>query len=90
MWVELIFVSILGGIFDWFNNVSDFLLGTNATAWMIETGVETTGGNAALFDISSPPGALRAFLILLAYVVVLGGTAFWLFQRKDVTGARGE
>ena len=87
---ELILVSILGGIFDWFNNVSDFLLGTNATAWMTETGVETARGNAALFDISSPPGALRAFLILLAYVVVLGGTAFWLFQRKDVTGARGE
>ena len=87
---DLILVRILGGLFDWFNNVSDFLLGTNAAAWMTETGVETTGGNAALFDISSPPGALRAFLILLAYVVVLGGTAFWLFQRKDVTGARGE
>ena len=87
---DLILVRILGGLFDWFNNVSDFLLGTNAAAWMTETGVETTGGNAALFDISSPPGALRAFLILLAYVVVLGGTALWLFQRKDVTGARGE
>ena len=88
--VELILVSILGGLFDWFNNVSDFLIGTNTTAWMTETGVETTGGNAALFDIADLPGALHAFLVLLVYMVVLSGAAFWLFQRRDIAGARGE
>ena len=88
--VELILVSILGGLFDWFNNVSDFLIGTNTTAWMTETGVETTGGNAALFDIADLPGALHAFLVLLAYMVVMSGAAFWLFQRRDIAGARGE
>ena len=85
---ELIFVSILGGIFDWFNNVSDFLLGTNTAAWMSETGVVTTEGS--LFPVSDPPGELHAFLVLLAYIVVLGATMFWLFQRRDVAGARGE
>ena len=41
---ELILVRILGGLFDWFDNVTDFLLGANTTAWMTETGVVTTEG----------------------------------------------
>ena len=87
---ELILVSILGGIFDWFNNVSDFLLGTNATAWMTETGVRRPAATPRCSTSAARREPCGAFLILLAYVVVLGGTAFWLFQRKDVTGARGE
>ena len=37
-----------------------------------------------------PPGTLHAFLVLLAYIIVLGAATFWLFQRRDVTGAKGE
>ncbi len=85
---ELILVRILGGLFDWFSNVTNFLLGANTTAWMTETGVVTTEGG--LFSVSDPPGALHAFLVLLAYTLVLGVIAFWLFQRRDVAGARGE
>ena len=85
---ELILVRILGGLFDWFNNVTNFLLGANTTAWMTETGVVTTEGG--LFSVSDPPVALHAFLVLLAYTLVLGVAAFWLFQRRDVAGARGE
>ena len=85
---ELILVRILGGLFDWFNSVTNFLLGANTTAWMTETGVVTTEGG--LFSVSDPPGALHAFLVLLAYTLVLGVIAFWLFQRRDVAGARGE
>ena len=85
---ELILVRILGGLFDWFNSVTNFLLGANTTAWMTETGVVTTEGG--LFSVSDPPGALHAFLVLLAYTLVLGVAAFWLFQRRDVAGARGE
>ena len=79
---------LLGRILAWFDNVSDFLIGFNTAAWMTETGVVTTGGS--LFPVSDPPGELHAFLVLLAYIVVLGATAFWLFQRRDVAGARGE
>ena len=85
---ELILVRILGGQFDWFSNVTDYLLGANTTAWMTETGVVTTEGG--LFSVSDPPVALHAFLVLLAYTLVLGVAAFWLFQRRDVAGARGE
>ena len=88
--VELILIQVLGGLFDWFNNVSDFLLGPNVIAWMTEARVQATGSDAFLFGINDLPGALHAFLVLLAYVVVLGGAAFWLFQRRDIAGARGE
>ena len=86
--VELILGRILGDLFAWFDNVSDFLIGFNTAAWMSETGVVTTEGS--LFPVSDPPGELHAFLVLLAYIVVLGAAAFWLFQRRDVAGARGE
>ena len=36
------------------------------------------------------PDTLRAFLVLLAYTAVLVAAAIWLFQRRDITGARGE
>ena len=88
--VEVIFVGTLGGLFDWSSNVTDFLLGANTAAWMTETGVVTTGGNASLVDVGDLPGQLHAFLVLTAYIVVLGGAAFWIFQRRDVAGARGE
>ena len=86
--VEFILGRILGDLFAWFDNVSDFLIGFNTAAWMSETGVVTTEGS--LFPVSDPPGELHAFLVLLAYIVVLGAAAFWLFQRRDVAGARGE
>ena len=86
--VELILGRILGDLFAWFDNVSDFLIGFNTAAWMSETGVVTTEGT--FFPVSDPPGELHAFFVLLVYMIVLGVAAFWLFQRKDITGARGE
>ena len=35
--IEVILVRILGGLFGWFSNVSDFLLGPNVIAWTTET-----------------------------------------------------
>ena len=87
---EFLLVRILGGLFDWFSNVTDYLLGANTTTWMTTTDVVTTAGSASLFGITDPPGTLHAFLVLLIYVVVLGGVATWLFQRRDIAGARGE
>ena len=87
---EFLLVRILGGLFDWFSNVTDYLLGANTTIWMTTTDVVTTAGSASLFDITDPPGTLHAFLVLLIYVVVLGGVATWLFQRRDIAGERGE
>ncbi|NNL71160.1 MAG: hypothetical protein HKO70_14505, partial [Acidimicrobiia bacterium] len=35
------------------------------------------------------PGDVHAFLIQAAFGVVLGGLAFWLFERRDVAGPSG-
>ena len=88
--VELILVQIMSGLFDWFGNISDYLLGPNISAWMTESSVVTTGGDSGLAGVSDLPGTLHAFVTLLVYMAVLGGAASWLFLRKDVAGARGE
>ncbi len=87
--VESILVQILEGLFAWFGNVTDFLLSTSVTSWMIETGVHRTGGGA-IFPVDDPSSQLHAFFVITAYIIILGAAAFWLFQRKDITGARGE
>ena len=87
---ETITVAILINLFDWFGNVSDFLLGTNITAWMTEPGVKSASVNEVILGMSDLPGTLHAFVVLLAYMVVLSGATLWLFQRRDISGARGE
>ena len=88
--VEAILVGILTNVFDWFSNVTDFLLGPSVIAWMTEPGVQATGGDAALFPLQDLPSQLHAFLVLTAYMLIAGVAAFWLFQRKDIAGAKGE
>ncbi len=88
--VELIVFLTVGGLFDWFSNVADFLLGPSVTAWMIETGVHTTNPQQTLFALKDPPSQLHAFLVVTAYMLIAGVAAFWLFQRKDIAGAKGE
>ena len=87
---ELILIGILTNVFDWFHNVSDFLLGPSIIAWMTEPGVQATGGGSALFTLSDLPSQLQAFLVVTAHIVITGAAALWLFQRKDIGGARGE
>ena len=86
---ESILVATLSGLFDWFSNVTDFLLGPSVTSWMTETGVRTTG-EGAMFPLSDPSSQLHAFFVVMAYVIILGAAAFWLFLRKDIAGERGE
>ncbi len=82
--------SILVGVlaqFDWFERVAVFVLGRAVSGWVqTEGGVsfQSSGTTAGL------PDASQAFLVLLAYIVVLTGAALWLFQRREVAGAKGE
>ena len=48
--------------------------------------VEVSSGEAPAVD---QPDALQAFLVILAYTLVLGVAAYWIFQRRDITGAKG-
>ena len=84
--VESILVGVLAG-FDWFQRVAVFILGRAVSGWVrTETGVsfQSSGTTAGL------PDASQSFLVLLAYVVVLTGAALWVFQRREVAGAKGE
>ena len=87
---ETITVAILINLFDWFDSVTSFLLGHNIAGWMSESGVEPASVNAVILGMSDLPGTLHAFIVLLAYMVVLGSATLWLFQRRDISGARGE
>ncbi len=74
---------------SWLQNVPYYLIGQNVNLWMSQAAVfsaEVTRDGVPL----EPPGTLHAFLVLLAYIIVLGAATFWLFQRRDVTGAKGE
>ncbi len=99
LFVELTLIGTLSGLVDWFGNITDFLLGPNAAAWMTEAGVSSnawivedrvfaeTGG---LVRIAELPGQLHSFLVLAAYIAVLCGAALWIIRRRDIAGAKGE
>ncbi len=89
--VELILVSVLGNLFDWFGTVSDFMLGPNITAWMVHQGARVTVGDSTIVGASAElPSTLHTSLVLAAYIVILFAMALWLFGRKDIAGAKGE
>ena len=86
---ESILVQILGGLFEWFSDVTDYLLGPSVTSWMTEAGVRSTG-EGAMFSLSDPSSQMHAFFVIAAYIIILGVAALRLFQRRDIAGARGE
>lgn len=81
---ENIVVGVLS-TFEWFERASGFILGQAVEVWL-EPADETP-----LDAVSAgQPEALHGFLVSLAYILVLSGLAFWLFQRRDIAGAKGE
>ncbi len=79
--------SILLGVlmqFDWFERIDVFILGQAVSGWM-----ESSAGGMS-FGQASLPDATQSFFVLTGYMVVLSGAAFWLFQRREVAGAKGE
>jgi hypothetical protein len=75
---EELVVALLSGLFGWFGSVTNYLLAQNIAAWV---------GHALLGQSPPAVGTLHAFLVLLAYSLVLGGAAFYRFFQRDVTGA---
>jgi ABC-type transport system involved in multi-copper enzyme maturation permease subunit len=77
---EQILVALLSNFFSWFANVAEYLPVHSISAW---SGSTPFGGPAAPADLA------HAGFVLVGYTLVLGGLAFWLFQRRDVQGATG-
>ena len=74
------------GLADWLENVGEAILIQNVDDWLAggqSTASQTLAGAAQ-------PDTLQAFLVILAYTVVLFAATLWLFQRRDVSGPRGE
>ena len=91
VFAELILINIFSGLFDWSGNVTDFMLGTQVASWMTEAGVGLTGPEGSIFSgVGEFTSQTHAFLVVTAYIVITAAAAFWLFQRKDIGGARGE
>ena len=88
--VEIIAAPLMG-LNEWTEKLVDYVLGRSVNEWMesaafVSVEVSTGDGGPPPVDEAS---ALRSFLVILCYAVVLGGAAFWMFQRRDIAGARG-
>ena len=85
--VETTLIPIFNN-FDWFQRVSEYLLSTNVSTVLQssygEVSVSISGGAEG-----PQPDLLHAVLVLGAYTLVFGAATFWLFQRRDITGAKG-
>ena len=86
--IELIFVPLLRN-FEWFDNISEALLGTNVDKWMQVSLVEVKISGSGVPSEQMTSDTLQAALILLAYTAALAAAAFFVFQRRDITGAKG-
>ena len=93
IFAEGVVISFLGARFDrfdWFQGFLDLMIGPAVSGWLAEPGVRATGQDAAFFPLDKVQSNLRAFFVILAYLAALGAASTWLFQRKDVPGAKGD
>jgi len=81
--LEQILIALLSGLFSWFQNVADFLLVRNISAFTQVSG--GTGGGFA--TPGTLPDVTHAVIVLSIYTLALIAGAFWLFERRDVQGA---
>ena len=86
---EQIAVPILAFFVDGFDTVAGFTLGISANAVISQGGEQEFVFLVTGLPDGDLPGTAQAFLILLGYIVLFGGAALWLFQRRDITGAKG-
>jgi ABC-type transport system involved in multi-copper enzyme maturation permease subunit len=78
---EQLIVALFSALFSWFQNVADFFLVRNISAW--------TGAAGGFPGAGTLPDATQAALVLAIYTLIFGGITYWLFQRRDVAGATG-
>ena len=86
--VELIVAPILR-LNDSLATVADYLLGQIVSTWVARGSVSVSISVDGAVAERMPPEPLQAFFVILAYIVVLAAAAFWVFQRRDVAGAKG-
>jgi len=85
--IELTASPILN-VTRWGKSVTDFMLGNNVDEWMVSAIVTVEASGAS--STAHQPDTMQAFLVILAYTIVLSAAGFWIFLRRDITGAKGE
>ena len=81
--LEQTVVGIFGALFDWFQNVADFLPVASMDAFASQGGGVSIGGG----ESPNYAGDLHTLLVMAAYTLVAGALAFYLLHRRDVGGA---
>lgn len=85
---ELFIFSSLLNNFDVkaLQTIADYTISWNAATWIL--GSESVKGSgfalSSVLDTGTQPSQIHSFLVLMAYMVILAGLAFWVFQRADV------
>ena len=83
--VEWLVLPPILRINDTFEKINEGLLNQNVIEWMFAGNTQA----AETLDIARTPDTLQGFLVILAYTAVFTAAAFWLFLRRDITGAKG-
>lgn len=80
--LEQTVVGIFSALFDWFQNVAEFLPIFNMEAFVSAGGGITIGAGSPDYA-----GDLQTLLVMAAYTMVAGALAFYLLHRRDIGGA---
>lgn len=83
--VEWLVLPPILRINDSFERINEGLLNLNVIEWMFAGNTQA----AETLDVARTPDTLQGFLVILAYIAVFTAAAFWLFLRRDITGAKG-
>ena len=86
---EQIVVPILTVFVDGFDKAAGFTLGISAHALISQDGAQDFIFLVTTLAEGDLPNTALAFLVLLGYSIVFGGAALLMFQRRDITGAKG-
>ena len=83
---EAMVVPPLLAISEKLEGIREGLLSSNVSEWMSfgQTEAEVALGSA------EQPDTTQAFFVILAYSVVMVAVSLWIFQGRDVSGARGD
>ena len=83
---EAMVIPALLAISEKLERINEGLLSSNVREWI------SLGDSKAAVALkgAETPDTLQAFLVILAYSLVMLVASVWLFQRRDLSGAKGE
>ncbi|MBI4200212.1 MAG: ABC transporter permease subunit [Chloroflexi bacterium] len=88
---EAIGAALLINVVKVLSGVTDYLLVRNIGGWMLGSKEQVLESQILLgpFGFGQYPSEVHAIFVMLAYTLFFGALSFWLFRRRDVSGASG-